>query len=45
MRVMMAEAREIAGQFPPLRSALDSPAAEYGASPEGSFQLGRRAQR
>lgn len=43
MREMMAEARGVARQFPRLRSALDSPAAEYGASPEGSFQLGLEA--
>lgn len=43
MREMMAEARDIAMQFPRLRSGLDSPAAEYGASPEGSFQFGLAA--
>jgi AcrR family transcriptional regulator len=40
MGEMMAQARDIASQFPRLRSVLDSPAAEYGASPEGSFQFG-----
>ena len=43
MREMMAEAREIAGQYPRLRSGLDSPAAEYGAAPEGSFGFGLQA--
>ncbi len=43
MAEMMARAREIASQFPRLRSGLDSPAAEYGASPEGSFQFGLEA--
>lgn len=43
MREMMTEARDIARQFPRLRSGVDSPAAEYGAAPEGSFQFGLQA--
>jgi AcrR family transcriptional regulator len=43
MREMMDEAREIARQYPRLRSGIDSPAAEYGASPEGSFRFGLEA--
>jgi AcrR family transcriptional regulator len=43
MRAMMANARDIASQFPRLRSGLDSPAAEYGAAPEGSFRFGLEA--
>jgi len=43
MRQMMAEARDIAAQFPRLRSGLDSPAAEYGAAPKGSFHFGLAA--
>jgi hypothetical protein len=43
MRKMMEEVRNVAFQFPRLRSALDSPAAEYGAAPEGSFRFGLEA--
>lgn len=43
MGEMMAEVRAIAGQFPRLRASLDSPAAEYGAAPEGSFRFGLEA--
>ncbi len=43
MGEIMAEVRAIAGQFPRLRASLDSPAAEYGAAPEGSFRFGLEA--
>jgi hypothetical protein len=43
MREMMAEARDVASQFPRLRAGLDSPAAEYAAAPEGSFRFGLEA--
>jgi AcrR family transcriptional regulator len=36
-------AREIASQFPRLRARLESPAADYGAAPERSFEWGLRA--
>jgi hypothetical protein len=39
----MAQAREIAARFPRLRARLDSPAAEYAAAPEGTFEFGRQA--
>jgi AcrR family transcriptional regulator len=42
-REMMDQAREIAMQFPHLRAGLDTPAAEYAASPEGSFEFGLEA--
>jgi AcrR family transcriptional regulator len=43
MRDHMAKAREIAAQFPRLRARLDTAAAEYGAAPDNSFELGLRA--
>jgi hypothetical protein len=36
----MAKAREIAAQFPRLRSRLDTAASAYAASPEHSFEFG-----
>jgi AcrR family transcriptional regulator len=39
----LAHAREIAAQFPRLRARLDSPAAEYAAAPEHTFEFGLRA--
>jgi AcrR family transcriptional regulator len=43
IRDSMAKAREIAMQFPRLRAGLDTPAAEYGAAPERSFEFGLQA--
>ena len=43
IREHMAEAIEIAKQFPRLRARLDTPAADYAAAPEGSFEFGLRA--
>jgi AcrR family transcriptional regulator len=40
MREHMAKAREIAAQFPRLRSRLDTAAADYAAAPEKSFEFG-----
>jgi AcrR family transcriptional regulator len=40
MRDSMAEAREIASQFPRLRTRLDTPAADYAATPQNSFEYG-----
>lgn len=42
-RDRMAKAGEIAAQFPHLRARLDTPAAEYAASPEKAFRVGLRA--
>ncbi|HEX6509789.1 MAG TPA: TetR/AcrR family transcriptional regulator C-terminal domain-containing protein [Chloroflexota bacterium] len=39
----MAKAREIATQFPRLRTRLDTTAAEYGAAPENTFEFGLQA--
>lgn len=36
----MAKARETATHFPRLRARLDTPAAEYGAAPEDTFDFG-----
>jgi AcrR family transcriptional regulator len=44
MRVAMAQAAEIAREFPRLRARLDQPAAlEYGGAPDRSFELGLAA--
>jgi hypothetical protein len=43
MDEMMAKVRAVAVQFPRLRGAIDSPAADYGAAPEGSFPFGLEA--
>ncbi len=43
MREHVAEAIEIAKQFPRLRARLDSAAVDYGAAPGGSFEFGLRA--
>ena len=43
MRDSMAKAREIATRFPRLRARLRTAAADYGASPENSFELGLQA--
>ncbi len=43
IRDHMAEARGIAMQYPRLRARLDSPAADYAASPEHSFEFGLHA--
>lgn len=39
----MANAREIATQFPRLRTRLGTTAAEYGAAPEHTFEFGLQA--
>lgn len=39
----MDRAREIAERFPRLRRRVDSPAADYNASPEHTFEAGLRA--
>lgn len=39
----MARARETAERFPRLRRRLDSPGADYNASPERTFEVGLRA--
>jgi AcrR family transcriptional regulator len=39
----MASAREIASQFPRLRTRLGTTAAEYGAAPEHTFEFGLQA--
>jgi hypothetical protein len=36
-------AREIASQYPHLRSRLEGPSTDYGAAAEGSFEFGLRA--
>jgi hypothetical protein len=43
LRDHMARAREIAAPFPRLRARLHSAAAEHGAAPEHSFELGLQA--
>src|SRR5262249_38065071 len=43
LRDRMAKAREIAAQFPRLRARLGTAAAEYGASPEDTFEFGLQA--
>jgi AcrR family transcriptional regulator len=43
MRDSMARAREIAARFPRLRARLDTPAADYAAAPENSFEFGLQA--
>jgi AcrR family transcriptional regulator len=43
MRESMAEAAEIAGQFPRLRTRLNTPVADYAAGPENSFEFGLQA--
>ena len=43
MRESMAKAREIATQFPRLRARLVTPAADYSAAPENSFEFGLQA--
>jgi AcrR family transcriptional regulator len=40
LRAEMARASEIAAEFPRLRARLDTPAAEYAAAPENSFEFG-----
>jgi AcrR family transcriptional regulator len=36
----MSQARELAAEFPRLRARLDTPAADYAAAPENTFELG-----
>jgi hypothetical protein len=43
MRQTMAEAREIATQFHRLRARLETAAADYGAAPDNSFEIGLQA--
>jgi Tetracyclin repressor-like, C-terminal domain len=43
LRDHMANAREIATQFPRLRASLDTAAADYGAAPENTFEFGLQA--
>ena len=43
LRDGMAEAREIAAQFPRLRARLDTAAAGYGAAPDNTFEFGLQA--
>jgi hypothetical protein len=43
MRASMAKAREIATQFPRLRTRLGTAAASYGAAPDNSFEFGLQA--
>jgi AcrR family transcriptional regulator len=43
MRGSMARAREIASQYPHLRTRLEGPSTDYGAAAEGSFEFGLRA--
>jgi AcrR family transcriptional regulator len=43
LRDRMATAREVAAQFPRLRASLDTAAADYGAAPENTFELGLQA--
>lgn len=42
-RESLVGVRETASQFPRLRARLDSPAADYGSAPEGSFEFGLQA--
>jgi AcrR family transcriptional regulator len=43
IRDHVAEATELAAQFPRLRARLDHAVTDYGAAPEGSFEFGLRA--
>jgi AcrR family transcriptional regulator len=43
MRASMARARELAAEFPRLRTRVDVPAADYAAAPENTFEFGLRA--
>ncbi len=43
MRDSMAKAREIATQFPRLRTRLETAAADYGAAPDNTFEFGLQA--
>lgn len=43
MRDSLANAREIATQFPRLRARLETTAADYGAAPDNSFEFGLQA--
>ncbi|GHE08974.1 hypothetical protein GCM10010339_59700 [Streptomyces alanosinicus] len=43
MRDSMAEAREIAAQFPRLRARLETPTAGYATAPDDTFALGLQA--
>jgi AcrR family transcriptional regulator len=43
LRESMAKARDIATHFPRLRARLGTPAAEYGAAPDDTFELGLQA--
>nr|WSW57141.1 TetR/AcrR family transcriptional regulator C-terminal domain-containing protein [Streptomyces sp. NBC_00998] len=43
MQHTMAKAGEVAMQFPRLRARLETPAAQYGAAPDETFELGLRA--
>jgi AcrR family transcriptional regulator len=43
LRDAMADARELATQFPRLRASLDTAAADYGAAPENTFEFGLQA--
>ena len=40
IRASMAKASEIAAQFPRLRARLGTPAADYAAAPDNSFEFG-----
>jgi AcrR family transcriptional regulator len=43
IRDSMSEAREVASQFPRLRTRLETPAAEYAAAPANTFPFGLQA--
>ncbi len=43
MRESMANARDVATQFPRLRARLGTPAADYAAAPENTFEFGLQA--
>jgi AcrR family transcriptional regulator len=43
MRDSLAKVREIASQFPRLRTRLETAAADYGAAPDDSFEFGLEA--
>ena len=40
IRASMAKASEVAAQFPRLRARLGTPAADYAAAPDSSFEFG-----
>src|SRR6266516_1847963 len=43
IRDTVAKARDIATQYPRLRARLETPAADYGAAPENTFEFGLQA--